>query len=173
MIGLIGAPPVASDIRVTLRRRDEAVRADRDPVRRARSSSGKPVPPVTSSTGSELRGADALAGLVQAPRPACAARTAFSARASAARRMTSRTPPSPKPRTRTTAARPAVSRNRPGSPATSDRPEGLAGSSAKTAAHRNPAASGSVNRLLRPDSVRHMSVTTAAQRRVVTGDDTR
>lgn len=44
MIGLIGAPPVASDIRVTLRHRDEAVRAERGPVRRARSCSGKPVP---------------------------------------------------------------------------------------------------------------------------------
>ncbi len=34
-------------------------------------------------------------------------------------------------------------------------------------------ASGSVNRLLPPGSVRHMSVTTAAQRRPLTGDDTR
>jgi hypothetical protein len=34
-------------------------------------------------------------------------------------------------------------------------------------------ASGSVNRLLGPGSVRHMSVTTAAQRRLLTGDDTR
>jgi hypothetical protein len=34
-------------------------------------------------------------------------------------------------------------------------------------------ASGSVNRLLRPGSVRHMSVTTAAQRRLLTDDDTR
>jgi hypothetical protein len=33
-------------------------------------------------------------------------------------------------------------------------------------------ASGSVNRLLGPGSVRHMSVTTAAQRRLLTGDDT-
>jgi hypothetical protein len=43
--------------------------------------------------------------------------------------------------------------------------------------HRKPApakeASGSVNRLLRPGSVRHMSVTTAAQRRLLTGDGTR
>ena len=34
-------------------------------------------------------------------------------------------------------------------------------------------ASGSVNRLLWPGSVRYMSVTTAAQRRLLTGDDTR
>jgi hypothetical protein len=34
-------------------------------------------------------------------------------------------------------------------------------------------ASGSVNRLLGPGSVRHMSVTTAAQRRLLTDDDTR
>jgi len=34
-------------------------------------------------------------------------------------------------------------------------------------------ASGSVNRLLRPDSVRHMSVTSVARRRLLTGDDTR
>jgi hypothetical protein len=34
-------------------------------------------------------------------------------------------------------------------------------------------ASGSVNRLPGPGSVRHMSVTTAAQRRLLTGDDTR
>ena len=39
----------------------------------------------------------------------------------------------------------------------------LAGSSPRTVGHRNPGASGSVNRLLRPDSVRHMSVTTAMQ----------
>jgi len=40
----------------------------------------------------------------------------------------------------------------------------LAGSSARAAGHPNPGASGSVNRLLRPESVRHMSVTTATQR---------
>jgi hypothetical protein len=40
---------------------------------------------------------------------------------------------------------------------------GLAGSSPRTVGHQNPGASGSVNRLLRPDSVRHMSVTTAIQ----------
>src|ERR1700685_1139319 len=34
----------------------------------------------------------------------------------------------------------------------------------RAAQHRNPGASGAVNRLLRPDSVRHMSVTTATQR---------
>jgi hypothetical protein len=45
---------------------------------------------------------------------------------------------------------------------TSDRP-GLAGSSPGTVGRRNPGASGSVNRWLRPDSVRHMSVTTAMQ----------
>jgi hypothetical protein len=45
---------------------------------------------------------------------------------------------------------------------TSDRP-GLTGSSPGTVGRRNPGASGSVNRLLRPDSVRHMSVTTAMQ----------
>ena len=39
----------------------------------------------------------------------------------------------------------------------------LAGSSPKTVGHQNPGASGSVNRWLRPDSVRHMSVTTAMQ----------
>jgi len=38
---------------------------------------------------------------------------------------------------------------------------------------RNPGASGSVNRSFSPDSVRHMSVTIAAQRRLLTGDDTR
>ena len=34
-------------------------------------------------------------------------------------------------------------------------------------------ANGSANRSLRPDSVRHMSVTTAAPRRLLTADDTR
>jgi hypothetical protein len=37
--------------------------------------------------------------------------------------------------------------------------------------HQNPGASGSVNRLLRPASLRHVSVTTAAQRRLLTDDD--
>ena len=41
---------------------------------------------------------------------------------------------------------------------------GLAGSSPRPAGHRNPGASGAVNRLLRPESVRHMSVTTATRR---------
>jgi hypothetical protein len=40
---------------------------------------------------------------------------------------------------------------------------GLAGYPPRTVGHRNPGASGSVNRWLRPDSVRHMSVTTAMQ----------
>jgi hypothetical protein len=39
--------------------------------------------------------------------------------------------------------------------------------------YQNPGASGSVNRSSRPDSVRYMSVTTAAQRRLLTDDDTR
>jgi len=52
-------------------------------------------------------------------------------------------------------------------PATHQWPSGsLAGSSPRTAAHRNRGASGSVNRWLRPDSVRHMSVTTATQRHI-------
>jgi hypothetical protein len=43
----------------------------------------------------------------------------------------------------------------------------------KTVGHRNAGASGSADRSSWPDSVRHMSVTTAAQRRLLTGDDTR
>src|SRR5450759_5862893 len=44
---------------------------------------------------------------------------------------------------------------------TSDRPGAWRALSPRTVGHRNPGASGSVNRWLRPDSVRHMSVTTA------------
>ncbi len=39
--------------------------------------------------------------------------------------------------------------------------------------YRRAGASGSVNRSFCPDSVRHLSVTTAAQRRLLTADDTR
>jgi hypothetical protein len=53
-----------------------------------------------------------------------------------------------------------VSQNRS---TTNDRQRSLAGSSSRTVSRRNPGASGSVNRLLQPDSVRHMSVTTAMQ----------
>ena len=49
----------------------------------------------------------------------------------------------------------------------------LAGSSPRTAGQRNPGASGSVNRLLRPESVRHMSVTTATQRLTAAHHETR
>jgi hypothetical protein len=38
---------------------------------------------------------------------------------------------------------------------------------------QNPGASGSANRLLRPESVRYASVTIVVQRRLLTGDDTR
>jgi hypothetical protein len=51
--------------------------------------------------------------------------------------------------------------------------ESMAGSSPKTAAHRNQGASGSMNRLLHPDSVRHMSVTTATQRPTAAHHETR
>jgi hypothetical protein len=47
---------------------------------------------------------------------------------------------------------------------TSDLPEAWRAHHPRTTGHRNPGASGAVNRLLRPDSVRHMSVTTATQR---------
>src|ERR1700733_13066432 len=40
----------------------------------------------------------------------------------------------------------------------------LLGSSPRPVGHRNPGASGALTRLLRRDSVRHMSVTTATQR---------
>ena len=39
--------------------------------------------------------------------------------------------------------------------------------------HHNGGASGAVNRLLRPDSVRHMSVTTATQRLTAAHHETR
>jgi hypothetical protein len=43
----------------------------------------------------------------------------------------------------------------------------------RPAGHRNPGASGAVNRWLRPDSVRHMSVTTATQRLTAAHHETR
>ena len=49
---------------------------------------------------------------------------------------------------------------------------GVAGSSQRTVGHRNPGASGSVHRLLGPDSVRYMSVTTAMQRLTAAHHDT-
>ena len=52
----------------------------------------------------------------------------------------------------------------PDSRPTSGLPEALAGSSPGLVGHPNPEASGSVNRWFRPESVRHMSVTTATQR---------
>ena len=49
---------------------------------------------------------------------------------------------------------------------------GLAGSSPRTLGHRHPGASGSVNRSSCPDSVRHMSVTTAMQGHTAAHHDT-
>ena len=53
-------------------------------------------------------------------------------------------------------------------PTANDRPAGLAGSQPRTVDHRNPGASGSVNRSFSPESVRYMSVTSVVQRRHLT-----